>query len=446
MKNSLLIKAMVGFALLLTSCNSSQPASTFSLDNSSKESESIANNEDQRYEIYLLAVASGYDGTYEEWLESIHGEDGHSPVITINDQGYWCIDGVSTGVRATPEEVYHTVTFDTGGGNTIPSQTVKHGEKVTKPEIPTKVDPVKGEYTFKQWLCQGEPWSFIGYTVTEDITLVAEWVNKYTITFDTQGGTPVPNQYVDEGGRVTEPEIIPTINHGVFLDWSLPYDDNHYDVDDGYGSIFERLHVHSDLVFTAFYRMENSTISLWHYLSTSFMETYNFASTVSDLFPNHEYYQGVAISNRGSYDNLLTGLNLSFPSGQAPDMFLSRRVIYAGEGENPYGSSSENTQINDTKTYCLPLDSTTKQYAINHYQVANYQAMLIDGELYGLPLFSYSYNGLNPNTNEYDVPMINYISISIVNNPYGNLSYDSERYQICIEFMKALSDYYQTNF
>ena len=62
----------------------------------------IENQEDERYDIYLLAQEAGYKGTYEEWLESIKGEkgeDGHSPVITI-ENGYWYIDGVNTNVIA----------------------------------------------------------------------------------------------------------------------------------------------------------------------------------------------------------------------------------------------------------------------------------------------------------------------------------------------------------
>ena len=59
--------------------------------------------EQQIREIYNQAVANGETRTYEEWLASIKGEkgdDGHSPVIAINEDGYWTIDGVSTGVKA----------------------------------------------------------------------------------------------------------------------------------------------------------------------------------------------------------------------------------------------------------------------------------------------------------------------------------------------------------
>lgn len=40
----------------------------------------------------------GVDGT-----NGADGKDGSTPTITINDEGYWCVDGVSTGVKAQGE-------------------------------------------------------------------------------------------------------------------------------------------------------------------------------------------------------------------------------------------------------------------------------------------------------------------------------------------------------
>ena len=62
---------------------------------------------DKRYQIYQLAVADGYTGTYEQWLESIRGkdgQDGHTPEIKIGDNGHWFIDGVDTGVNVKGED------------------------------------------------------------------------------------------------------------------------------------------------------------------------------------------------------------------------------------------------------------------------------------------------------------------------------------------------------
>ena len=72
----------------------------------------------------------------------------------------------------------HKVTFDSNGGSSVSSQTVKHGEKVEKPE-----DPTREGYTFKNWTYNDEEWSFIGYLVTNDMTLLANWdVNTYKLT------------------------------------------------------------------------------------------------------------------------------------------------------------------------------------------------------------------------------------------------------------------------
>ena len=72
----------------------------------------------------------------------------------------------------------HIVTFDSNGGSSVSSQTVKHGEKAEKPE-----DPTREGYTFKNWTYNNEEWSFIGYSVTNDMTLLANWdVNTYKLT------------------------------------------------------------------------------------------------------------------------------------------------------------------------------------------------------------------------------------------------------------------------
>ena len=48
--------------------------------------------EDERYEIYLLAKQAGFSGTYEEWLDSIRGEDGRGIVKIIKTSSDGLID------------------------------------------------------------------------------------------------------------------------------------------------------------------------------------------------------------------------------------------------------------------------------------------------------------------------------------------------------------------
>ena len=79
----------------------------------------------------------------------------------------------------------HIVTFDSHGGTPVDSQIIKHGEKAIEPTTPEKLG-----YTFVGWTLQGEPWVFYKNTVTEDITLDANWqIIDYTVTFKNYDGT-----------------------------------------------------------------------------------------------------------------------------------------------------------------------------------------------------------------------------------------------------------------
>jgi len=176
-----------------------------------------------------FTVTNGEDGS--QGIQGEKGADGHTPTITIGGNGNWFVDGVDTGIKAQGENgedgkdgkdgssvltgegapentlgkdgdsyidlgtwdyyvkeggswvlkgnikgadvdvVYHTVTFDVNGGNgSYESQTIKHGEKVSKPTDPSRIG-----YQFLNWSYQGEAWSFVGYPVTENMTLTANW-------------------------------------------------------------------------------------------------------------------------------------------------------------------------------------------------------------------------------------------------------------------------------
>ena len=60
---------------------------------------------------YEIAVDLGYEGTVNEWIESLKGQNGHTPVITIKD-GYWYVDGVSTNVKAEGKDGNGILNFE----------------------------------------------------------------------------------------------------------------------------------------------------------------------------------------------------------------------------------------------------------------------------------------------------------------------------------------------
>lgn len=65
--------------------------------------------------------------------------------------------------------IQYTVTFDTGDGTSVPTQTIDHGDKVVKP-----ADPVEAGSDFVRWELNGAPYDFDA-PVTEDLVLVAVW-------------------------------------------------------------------------------------------------------------------------------------------------------------------------------------------------------------------------------------------------------------------------------
>lgn len=103
------------------------------------------------YEIYLEQNPD-YNKSEEEWMEDlINGHLGKK----------------------------HTVTFNSKGGSAVDSQIVNHNEKVVEPDEPTRTG-----YTFLGWYCGDEKWSFIGYSVTENIILEAKWESIYGMSID----------------------------------------------------------------------------------------------------------------------------------------------------------------------------------------------------------------------------------------------------------------------
>lgn len=76
----------------------------------------------------------------------------------------------------TETEKVCTVTFDSQGGSAVESQVVAWGDKALEPLVPTKECLCE----FDGWYLGDEKWSFIGYTVTEDMTLTAKWFNCFT--------------------------------------------------------------------------------------------------------------------------------------------------------------------------------------------------------------------------------------------------------------------------
>lgn len=107
------------------------------------------------------------------------------------------------------------VTFDNEGTRT--TAIIDNGVKLTAPAAPTKEG-----YRFGGWYYDNSgskaKWNFDTDTVTRAMTLTAEWVQTYTVTFETSGGRAVDPVTVDAGSTVTKPAD-PTKSGYTFGGW-----------------------------------------------------------------------------------------------------------------------------------------------------------------------------------------------------------------------------------
>lgn len=121
--------------------------------------------------------------------------------------------------KFTVKVVTCAVTFDTAGGSPITKENVKCGNVLTNVKATTR-----SGYTFKGWKVNGNTININTYVVNSDVTLTAEWeenpVIKYTVTFDSKGGTSVASQSVEKGKTVTKPAD-PKKDGNTFNGWKL---------------------------------------------------------------------------------------------------------------------------------------------------------------------------------------------------------------------------------
>ncbi|MGE7694313.1 InlB B-repeat-containing protein [Lysinibacillus sp. NPDC094177] len=122
----------------------------------------------------------------------------------------------------------YTVSFEVYGGSAVTSQTINHGEKVSKPVAPTKED-----HTFFNWYLENTFNTLYDYentTIIKNTTIFAKWTpNEYKVSFDSKGGSSVAEQNVkyNETAKLPTP---PTKEGYTFVGWYAdPSDNTAYD-------------------------------------------------------------------------------------------------------------------------------------------------------------------------------------------------------------------------
>jgi hypothetical protein len=119
-----------------------------------------------------------------------------------------------------PPPVQYTITFDSHEGSPVPNAvTANEGTKVNAPADPAKT----GGYRFLGWFSEakgGTEYTDWPHTLTADVTMHAQWVKQWTLSFDGHGGLPVPAAVTaDEGETVPKPGSDPKRAGYKFLGW-----------------------------------------------------------------------------------------------------------------------------------------------------------------------------------------------------------------------------------
>ena len=100
------------------------------------------------------------------------------------------------------------------GSDEYAKQIVQTGEKAIEPDVPSRQG-----YQFTDWYLDDTKYDF-NTAVTKDMTLTAKWtVNSYTITFDTNGGSAVAPITQDYGTAIAAPAN-PTREGYTFMGWN----------------------------------------------------------------------------------------------------------------------------------------------------------------------------------------------------------------------------------
>ncbi|MBM6383535.1 MAG: InlB B-repeat-containing protein [Paenibacillus sp.] len=98
----------------------------------------------------------------------------------------------------------YTVNFNPNGGTAVDDQSIQYGELAVAPADPTKVG-----HTFDGWFTDSglsQAFNFDNTPVIGDLTLYAKWIaDKYTISFNTLGGSAVDDVSVEHGNKLSAP-------------------------------------------------------------------------------------------------------------------------------------------------------------------------------------------------------------------------------------------------
>ena len=172
---------------------------------------------------FRVVPKDGYQLDYSTLKVIYNGKDVTSSAEVSKGYTWGAYVTIDLG-KANGTPVLYTVTFNSNEGTSVESQNVNAGEKLTEP-TPA---PTKEGFTFDGWYEDSTFSNKFDFNtpITDSMTLYAKWTeNKYTLTFDANGGSGTMAPIANLTGEYTLPAnefIAPSGKQ--FKGWSLTAD------------------------------------------------------------------------------------------------------------------------------------------------------------------------------------------------------------------------------
>ena len=172
-------------------------------------------------QFYSYTLQFVFDGAEAQTIDWDFGDDTeHStewnPRHTYAAIGTYFVTQTTTNTQGTTVEVYKVqimgfpkITFNSNGGSAVSEiQMDSYNATATQP-----ANPIREGYTFDGWYCEATFENAMDWTagITRSMTLYAKWtpvqapVVNHTVTFNSNGGSAVQSQTVEDGSAAIAP-------------------------------------------------------------------------------------------------------------------------------------------------------------------------------------------------------------------------------------------------
>ena len=292
-----------------------------------------------------------------------------------------------------PDKETHIVEFDSNGGSPVDDQEVLEGDTAIKPD-----DPTRDCYDFVGWYTDAnltEKYDF-STPVTSDMTLYAKWEENdtckeiYRVKFDSNGGSSVATQRVEEGDRAVEPRD-PTRSGYEFLGWYLDGRKFNFNTRIYEDITLEAQWEKDEVKYNTYCKVETETYYSISYVNAN-QDTWSYSWEAR--FENLDNVEDLTITDVGH----LTTLNMYNKAYQVADDKGIIQVdenskydvdITSGSMLRTYSMKSSNFSVSATRPYYSKGSwYTTLSVDIKNYNnLTSYYARYLNTRIYFVPFY-----------------------------------------------------------